>query len=457
MKTLLFAGCLSLIVCGCQTLAAEQNAEKVPDAQPAALTFFKKLLLDNAKFEKAEADANWDPMLNRRHCRWNPAVPVLLVAALATAGSVAFAEEPADKKPAYPLWDGQESVEQYAKKVNLPPTRTLDLGNGVKMELVLIPAGKFIMGTPEPTPVDEEGFYKAIVTAKAITAASAGALFVMVGAVIIQAIRKRRKPKFSLARLLAMTVAAGGVVLTGLHWRQSARGLEQARAEHEAALSRFRSASEDEKPAHSVTLTQPFYMGKYVITQQQYQAITGANPSHHFISKVYSVENVSWDDAQAFCKRLSALTPTPIAGKGRWAVRLPTEAEWEYGCRAGTTTTYYSGDTEADLGRVAWYRANSKNTTHPVGQKEPNVFGLYDMHGNVWQWCQDWYGEDYYGKFRADDPQGSKQGVCRVLRGGSSWVGSPGRCRSAGRKWGGPGGHDDSVGFRVVVAPARTP
>ena len=136
-------------------------------------------------------------------------------------------------------------------------------------------------------------------------------------------------------------------------------------------------------------------------------------------------------------------------------MRLPTEAEWEHACRAGTRTAYYSGDTEADLGRAAWYEGNSKETTHPVGQKEPNRFGLYDMHGNVWQWCQDWYAEDYYAKSKAEDPEGPAQGAFRVLRGGS-WYFDPWVCRSASRLRYGP---DIRVyyfgfGFRVVVGVA---
>ena len=142
----------------------------------------------------------------------------------------------------------------------------------------------------------------------------------------------------------------------------------------------------------------PFYMGKFAVTQGHYQAVTGQNPSQ-FKGRDNPVETVSWNDAQAFCKKLTS--------KQIQAVRLPTEAEWEFACRAGTRTRYYSGDTEADLALVAWYSAkNSKGTTHPVGQKEANTFGLYDMHGNVWQWCQDWYGEDYYGKSEAENPKG---------------------------------------------------
>jgi len=160
---------------------------------------------------------------------------------------------------------------------------------------------------------------------------------------------------------------------------------------------------------------------------------------------------VSDDNAQAFCKKLTEQT--------KQTVRLPTEAEWEYSCRAGTTTTYHSGDTEADLARVGWSSANSKYTTHPVGQKEPNVFGLYDMHGNVWQWCQDWYDDDYYGKSEAEDPKGPEQGDSRVLRGGA-WNNYPRCCRSAFRYSyiGVYHRHFRNIGFRVVVVPvSRTP
>ena len=363
----------------------------------------------------------------------------------AAQGVVWAAEQP--PKPVYPLWDGQESVAQYAQRVHLPPTQTLDLGGGVKLDLVLIPAGKFVMGTPEPTPVDEEGFRKKIITGQALLAASAAALLVMLTVVLIRAIRKKQRPQLSLGRLMLVTAAAGGCVLSGLHWRQSAQGLEQAKTEYEAALGRFRSAESDEKPAHPVTLAQPFYMGKFVVTQEQYQQVSGTNPSH-FKSQDNPVEQVSWDDAQAFCKKLTEQT--------KQTIRLPTEAEWEYSCRAGTKSTYYSGDMETDLARVAWYDANSKSTTHPVGQKEPNAFGLYDMHGNVWQWCQDWYGEDYYGKSATENPQGPAHGAGRVLRGGS-WFDDSVFCRSAFRFWVDPVSRFNHIGFRVVVRAFRTP
>ena len=365
--------------------------------------------------------------------------PLPLLFTLALATTLAAAEP-------YPLWDGHESVTDYAKRVNLAPAKTLDLGDNVKLELVLIPAGQFIMGTPEPVPVDEDRFHKQILTGQVLFAVCGVVLLFMLVFVIVQAVRNRQRPKYSLIRLLAMTIAAGGAVLSGVHWRQSKDGFQAAQVEYAAALARFQIANDYEKPAHDEMLTKPFYMGKYDITQEQYQQLVGSNPSN-FKGKDSPVEHVSWDDAQAFCKKLSELTHE--------AVRLPTEAEREYSCRAGTVTTFYAGDAESNLVRVAWYKANSKNTTHPVGRKESNAFGLYDMHGNVWQWCQDWYAEDYYGKSPAKDPEGPGRGDARLLRGGS-WYNGPMNCRSAYRGRIDPGRRYGRLGFRVVEPAFRT-
>jgi formylglycine-generating enzyme required for sulfatase activity len=241
-----------------------------------------------------------------------------------------------------------------------------------------------------------------------------------------------------------MTVAAGIGLLGGLHWYFSARAFAQAQGEYEAALARFKSSYDWEKPAHEVTLSAPYYLGKFEITQEQYQQIMGDNPSR-FKGRDLPVETVSWDDAQAFCKKVSEKTGS--------VVRLPTDAEWERACRAGTKTTYYTGDAETDLDRAEWYDKNSKSTTHPVGQKTSNAWGVHDMHGNVWEWCADWF--EAYKSDPAVDPQGTAQDQGRVLRGGS-WRHPPGNCRSADRDWNYPGSRNDNVGFRVVAAP-RTP
>jgi sulfatase modifying factor 1 len=144
-------------------------------------------------------------------------------------------------------------------------------------------------------------------------------------------------------------------------------------------------------------------------------------------------------------------------GQTMLEVRLPTEAEWEYSCRAGTASTYHSGNAEDDLDRVAWYLANSKGATHPVGQKEPNAFNLYDLHGNVWQWCQDWYSNDYYGKSETENPQGPAKGTAHVLRGGA-WICYSSGCGSTHRAGRPSLVREEHIGFRVVVVPAfRSP
>jgi len=198
---------------------------------------------------------------------------------------------------------------------------------------------------------------------------------------------------------------------------------------------------DNEGPQHVVRIAQGFYMGIHEVTQEQYKAVTGNNPSD-FKGPKNPVEQVSWNDAMAFCKRLSAQTGM--------AVRLPTEAEWEYACRAGTTTRFCFGDQARDLDSVAWYAANSDGKTRSVGLKKPNAFGLYDMHGNVWEWCADCYDEEYYGKSPVEDPQGPAEAKYRVLRGGS-WRNGPRHSRSAQRFMLDPPGKNNPDGFRVVV------
>jgi formylglycine-generating enzyme required for sulfatase activity len=198
---------------------------------------------------------------------------------------------------------------------------------------------------------------------------------------------------------------------------------------------------DDEGPQKQVTLTKPFYMGIYEVTQAQYNAVMGSNPSQFKDDWSHPVENVSWNDAVAFCKKLSEKT-------GR-TVRLPTEAEWEYACRAGSRTRYSFGDDAEQLPRYAWFRKNSGSKTQPVGQKQSNAWGLFDMHGNVWEWCSDWSGS--YANAVATDPTGPKGGKSRVLRGGC-WYSHSQYCRSADRGGGSPGLRGGNYGFRVAVS-----
>jgi formylglycine-generating enzyme required for sulfatase activity len=203
----------------------------------------------------------------------------------------------------------------------------------------------------------------------------------------------------------------------------------------------FQMGSNDEKPVRTVKLTKGFYMAVYPITQAQWKAVMGTEPSN-FKGADRPVEQVSWTDAVEFCTKLT------VKLSGRVQVRLPTEAEWEYACRAGTVTDYYAGSGESALQAVGWYDANSGKETHPVGQLEANAWNLQDMHGNVWEWCNDWYGE--YSSAQTTDPTGPASGSYRVNRGGS-WGNSAGRCRSAYRDGYDPTDRGSLLGFRAAL------
>jgi formylglycine-generating enzyme required for sulfatase activity len=215
-------------------------------------------------------------------------------------------------------------------------------------------------------------------------------------------------------------------------------------------------AGTTEKPQHRVRITRPFYLGVHEVTQGQYRAVTGQDPSSFKGSDDLPVEKVSWHDAIAFCNTLSereGLKPYYQFGTGAKSggdgYRLPTEAEWEYACRAGTTKRYSFGDDAARLGEYDWFDGNSQQKTHAVGQKRPNAFGLYDMHGNVWEWCWDGYQANYYKEAPEADPSGPLQASARVIRGGS-WIRNPRDCRSAFRDRFTPGNRFSDLGFRLA-------
>ena len=206
------------------------------------------------------------------------------------------------------------------------------------------------------------------------------------------------------------------------------------------------NGDDDEKPVRRVQISKPFYLGKYPVIQEQWQTVMGNNPSRFQGDLNRPVENVSWQEVQDFLGKLTEKE----TGK---TYRLPTEAEWEYACCAGSTGAYCFGDDEAQLREYAWYDENADGTTHPVGQLKPNDWGVYDMHGNVWEWVQDWYAEDYY-KRRPNpdtDPQGPEEGEQRVLRGGGSWDQGLARCAYRGRL--SPSCRLGDGGFRIVVRP----
>jgi len=263
--------------------------------------------------------------------------------------------------------EAQRRQAQAARQLGLPVEKVVDLGDGVKLELVLIPAGRFRMGVQAGEDDDQK---------------------------------------------------------TGYQW---------------------------------VRITKSFQMGKYEVTQEQWEKVMGTNPSN-FKGAKNPVENVSWDDCQEFLKKLNALPhPNPLPpGEGarvRDLFRLPTEAEWEWACRAGTRTRFCFGDEESGLADYGWYDGNSGGTTHPVGTRKPNAWGLFDCHGNVWEWCADWYGYDCYTRWPKDDPTGPATGSDRVLRGGP-WDFNPGFCRSSGRDRSILAGRIGNLGFRAVVVPA---
>jgi formylglycine-generating enzyme required for sulfatase activity len=196
------------------------------------------------------------------------------------------------------------------------------------------------------------------------------------------------------------------------------------------------SRYDDERPVRRVKISTGYLLGKYEVTEGQWRAVMGAQSSESTGDDDLPVAQVSWEDCQEFVRRLNAKTG------GGW--RLPTEAEWEYACRAGT-----NGDYAGELDRMGWYDANSGETRRPVGRKQPNAWGLYDMHGNVWEWCQDWYDASYYDRSPRVDPQGPASGASRVYRGGC-WYGTADNCRSAVRSGYAPSLRVDTVGLRLA-------
>lgn len=195
----------------------------------------------------------------------------------------------------------------------------------------------------------------------------------------------------------------------------------------------------DEQPRQRVTISQPFYLGVYPVTQAQWQAVMGSNPSHFTGDPALPVDSVTWTDCQEFVGKLNGL--------GIGTFRLPAEAEWEYACRAGTATRYFWGDDPERMGDYVWYRDNAGEQTHPVGEKQPNPWGLFDMNGNVLEWCEDWYGP--YTPGDKTDPKGPARGSDCAMRGGS-WNCGPAYCRSAARGWCAPFCRYNFYGLRLV-------
>ena len=216
-------------------------------------------------------------------------------------------------------------------------------------------------------------------------------------------------------------------------------------------------APDGEKPRHRVRISEPFHVGVYEVTQGEWTAVMGTTPWKGEILVEEESRNpatyVSWDGATEFCARLTDRERKAGLLKEGEAYRLPTEAEWEYACSAGSATQFHFGDPEESLGEYAWYGDNAldedEKYAHVVGRKRANAWGLFDTHGNVYEWCSDRYGKDYYGESPKVDPQGPPEGACRVFRGGA-WLSLWAFCRSADRCWDIPSLRSSAVGFRVV-------
>jgi formylglycine-generating enzyme required for sulfatase activity len=336
----------------------------------------------------------------------------------------------AETAHAYPRWDGQEQIADYARRASLQPQQSIDLGGGIKLELKLVPAGRFEMGTPSPFTMDIMAFrWPLSIALGAILLAAAAVLW-----------HKRSGRKFSI--VLALLLASIMTPASGACWYLTRK---QLRAQEEQKME-FKQIAECEKPAHSVIISTPFYMSIYEVTQEQYAAVKSANPST-FKGARNPVEEVSWKDAVQFCEKVNL--------KLKINIDLPTEAQWEYACRAGTTTSFNTGES------LDKSKANIDSPeTMPVGKFKPNAFGLYDLHGNVWEWCKDLYGENYYSQSPQMDPPGPAKSDfdadARVLRGGS-WGGDPDFYRSASRRWVNADDRNNDIGFRIILplAPQR--
>ena len=287
----------------------------------------------------------------------------------------------------------QEHQAAWAKYLGVP----VEVTNAIGMKLVLIPPGEFDIGSPQE-PIDEK--------------------------------------------------------------------LKTAPKDDKAYLERLPS----EGPRHDVRITRPFYLGMYLVTQEEYQRVMGTNPSDFSATgyqkdivagqdtKRFPVEMVTWQDANEFCARLSEMPEEKSAGR---RYRLPSEAQWEYACRAGSTGRCFFSPASDEkkaaenlLPDYAWFKDNAGGRPHAVGGRRASAWGLYDIYGNVWEWCQDWYAKDYYAKSPADDPAGPAVGSNRVFRGGS-WRDPARNCRSAYRNDQRPGIHYDAVGFRVSLVLAE--
>jgi formylglycine-generating enzyme required for sulfatase activity len=376
------------------------------------------------------------------------------------------AETPSHPWTVYEAWpfDAAEAKHRQmetAKALDVPVMKTILVGkdaNGkpVTMDFMLIPAGTFVMGTPEPVLAVREPSLRVHFWGGWLIFAAVGLIvgLGMFALMVDRGLRRSGWPQFKLRELLLASFALSLLILGVSSVQQARRTAESdyakamtlyrdaddryrsLRSEYNSAKSSFSGGT----PAHQVTLTRSFYLGRTEVTQAQWRAVVGTNPSR-YKGPTLPIEQVSWMDCHLFLRNLSS----------EWGqTRLPSEAEWEYSCRAGTNARYGFGDDRTVCGSYAWHSSNSMRTTHPVGIKTPNAWGLHDMHGNVTEWCRD--GFDDYTTAPQKDPVGTGTheylGNNRVCRGGS-FDSSP--SRSANRYIGRPRNKSFRTGFRAVL------
>ena len=245
------------------------------------------------------------------------------------------------------------------------------------------------------------------------------------------------KPAVKLVLLLIITLGALAVTpLLGMEFIPIPPGSFRMGGD-----KHLEQAEDHENPIHTVRFSKPILMGKHAVTQRQWSEVMDGNPSG-FKDDLRPVETVSWNDVQDFIEALNIR-------EGRKGYRLPTEAEWEYAARAGSEGAYAFGSETVRLEEFAWYKKNSRNRTHPVGQLSPNAWGLYDMHGNVHEWCLDWFDRRYYSQSTSAEPVGPAEGLAKSLRGGD-WGSEGWYCRCASRSLSSPDRRSNRVGFRLV-------